>query len=104
MNELLMSLCSYMALQGSGNQACHTAVDQAYNISALKPIVDTQQKQLEKEGTALYSSLPLHEPLSAASFLTYEAYKKDFKLPLTNSINLEYSNFNVYTCNLKWSF
>jgi len=104
MNDLLVGLCSYLALNGQGTNACHTAVNQAYNISALKPIVDTQQKQLEKEGTALYSSLPLHTPLGAMSFLSYEAYKKDFKIPLTSSINVEYSNFNAYTCNLKWSF
>ena len=104
MNELLVGLCSYLALNGQSNQACHVAINQAYNISALKPMVDTQQAHLEKAGTAVYSSLPLHDALGAVSLLGYEIYQKDLKLPLTNSINLEYSNFNTYTCNLKWSF
>ncbi len=104
MNELLVGLCSYMALSSQSNQACHVAINQAYNISALKPIVDTQQAHLEKAGTAVYSSLPLHDTLGAISLLGYEIYQKDLKLPLTNSINLEYSNFNAYTCNLKWEF
>jgi hypothetical protein len=105
MNDLLIGLCSYLAIQSTqGNTACRTTVGQAYNISALKPIVNTESKQLEKEGLALYQSLPGRTSLGAMSFLSYEVYKKDFKVPLTNSINLEYNNFNIYSCNLKWSW
>lgn len=104
MSELLVGLCSYMALQGSGDRACRTATVQAYNQSLLRPYFDQEQKQLEHYGLGVYETLPLYKPIGAISLFGYEAYKKDFKLPLTNSINLEYSNLNSYTCNLKWSF
>jgi len=105
MNDLLVGICSYMAINTSnGTNACHTAVNQMYNISSIKPIFDQEQHQLEAEGAALYQSLPGHTPLGAASFLTYDIYKKDFKIPLSNHINLEYYNYNTETCNLHWEF
>lgn len=104
MNDLLMGLCTYMALQANGEKACRTATDQAYNQSSIKPQLEAKQKELERYGLGVYETLPLNKPIGAISAIGYEAYKKDFKLPLTNRINLEYSNFNKYTCNLKWEF
>lgn len=102
MNELLVGLCSYMALKSDGDTACRTTVNQAYNVSIVKPYIDHNQSHLEKEGAALYNPLPL--PVRATSFLIYDTYRKDFKIPLTNNVNMEYNDFNKYTCNLKWSW
>src|SRR5271166_5941271 len=98
MNDLLIGLCTYLSLGAQSDQACRVTINQAYNISSVKPLIDTQQAHLEKQGLALYSALPLHDLTGAISLLAYEAYKKDFKLPLTNNINLEYNG--SYICNL----
>lgn len=93
-----------MAFQGSGDRACHAAVNQAYNQSAIKMYYDLEQKQLEIQGLGIYNNIPLNKPLGAMSVLGYYIYRKDFKIPLTNGVNLEYTNFNSYTCNMKWSW
>lgn len=104
MNEFLMGLCSYLALQTQqGNNACHQAIKAGYYQSPLKSYIDSEQSYYEKEGTALYYSLPLHTPLSAASLLTYNLYKREFKIPIDSHINLEYNNTS-YACNLTWGF
>jgi hypothetical protein len=104
MSELFIGLCSYLALQSNADKACRTASGQAYNQSILRPYFDEEQKRAESWGLGLYTSLPYNKPLGAVALIGYESYKKDFKIYLTNSINLEYSNFNAYTCNLKWEF
>lgn len=99
-----MGLCMYMGLQTSGEKACRAATNQAYNQSDLKPELEARQKELEHYGLGVYKGIPFNDELGAVSVLGYEAYKKDFKLPLTNRINLEYNNFNTYTFNFKWEF
>jgi hypothetical protein len=104
MNELLMSLCSYMALQANGDKACRVATNQLYSQSSIKLELDARQKDVEQYSLGIYNNLPLNKPLGAVSIFGYELYKKDIKVPLTSNINLEYSNFNTYTCNLIWRF
>jgi hypothetical protein len=102
MGDLFIGLCSYLALHGNGDNACHTAASQAYNQSIFKPYYEEQEKAAGKYGLGIYNTLPMNKPLGAIALIGYDAYKKDFKIPLTNNINLEYNN--SYTCNLKWEF
>jgi len=93
-----------MALQGSGVNACHSAITASYTQSGVKSILDEEQHYLEKRGATLYSQIPYNAPLSAMLFLGKDIKEKDFKIPLDNHVNLEYSGFNAYTCNLRWEF
>ena len=104
MGDLLISLCSYMALQGSGVNACHSAVTASYIQSGIKPVLDEEQHYFEKRSAALYSQIPYNHPLGAIFLLGKDIKEKDFKIPLDNHVNLEYINFNAYTCNLRWEF
>ena len=104
MNDLLVGICGYLALQGNQINACHTAINQTYNISSYKPMFDARQKELEKYSQELYEEMPLKAPISALSAVIYETVKKDYKIPISNHVNLEYTNFNTGTCNLKWEF
>lgn len=104
MNELLVGLCGYLAFSGSGNTACRVTTSQVYNQSIVKTYFDGEQHELERYGLGIYHTVPLNQPLGFAATFGYEVYKKDFKLPLTNNVNVEYSNSNTYTCNLTWSF
>lgn len=103
MNELFLNFCTYMSFQGSGYNGCRTAITQSYNQSELKPIADQEQHYWEHYGTTVYESLPMNKPLGAIVFVSYDLYKKECKLSLSNHIEMQYSN-NTYNLNLKWSF
>jgi len=102
MNELVLSLCSYLAFQGSGNVACTTSAPLVYGRTPLKPFIDSQQSYIEARGTALFDILPAHKPLGAMVLIGNDIYKKDYKIPLDNHVFLEYNG--SYTCNLHWSW
>ena len=102
MNDFLIGLCQYLALQGPGNTACQKAITATYAQTGAKTYIDTQQKQVETYGANLYTQLPYNQSLGAIGYVGYSIYKNDYKLPLSNHIFLEY-NGTQYTCNLKWS-
>jgi hypothetical protein len=105
MSDLLIGLCSYFTLQsGMQTNACHTAITQIYTISPIKQPIEAEEQYIANYGKNLYMQIPLHDPLGAIFFIGNDIYKKDYKIPLYNHVDLEYSNYTNYTCNLHWSF
>jgi hypothetical protein len=105
MSDLLIGLCSYFTLQsGMQTNACHTAITQVYNISPIKQPLEAEQKYWEAQGVSIYKQIPLHNPIGAIFFIGNDIRSKQYKIPLYNHVDLEYSEYRNYTCNLHWSW
>lgn len=102
MEQLLLQLCSSYMLSG-GIQACNKVMPIAYQHSgAFYSTIESESKSIEKWGTNIYNELPYNKPLGALSLLGYETIKRDYKIPVSSHINLEYNG--KYSCNLHWEF
>lgn len=104
MKEWLLGLCGYLALNGQGPQACQSVINASYIQTGAKSWIDSEQYYLETSSRTFYETLPGNKPLGAAAAVFYEVRQQDYKLPLYNHVELEYSHYTNYTCNLHWNW
>lgn len=78
------------------------AINQAYSVSDMKIMVDTEQKYFETYGKSVYDRIPLNNVWGATLFIGYSVSKKECRLPINSNIEVGYNN-GQYSLNFKWS-
>ena len=104
MNDLLMGLCSYLALSTPmQNDACHKAVDASYISSPIYAPLTKEQKYWEAYGTEFYKTIPYNEPIGAIAYVLYDVHQNKYEIPVTSFLKLSYDGCN-FKSNFHWSW
>lgn len=102
MEQLLLQLCSSYMLSG-GVQACNKVMPIFYQHSgAFYSTIETESKYIEKQANFLYEAVPYSKPIGFVAYVGYDIYKNDYKISVSNHINLEYNG--KYSCSLHWDW
>lgn len=104
MNNLLIQLCTSLLIGQSPNQACHTALPQAYTQSgAFYSLSQSEESDLRKESLDIYNKIPYNQYIVAMVAGGVLMSKANYSTQVSGPLWASYSS-STYKLELKWRF
>ena len=104
MNNLLIQLCTSLLIGQSSNNACHTALPQAYEQSgAFYLLTQNEEKELRESGLAIYNDIPYNKYVVALLAGGVMISKANYNAQIAGPLWASYSG-STYKLEMKWGF
>lgn len=104
MNNLLIQLCSSLLIGQSPNNACHTALPQAYEQSgAFYSLSQSEESDMRKESLDIYSKIPYNQYIVAMVAGGVIMTRTNYNTQISGPLWASYGS-STYKIELKWGF